>query len=120
MAISFQYEVSGDLLEVITRGKDESLQEATDYAREVLGLAIHHACKRVLCDERELVYHLSTIDTYQLAETASREARQLRKIAIVCAPEFVEEGKFYETVAHNRGLVVLVSTDYQQALDWLE
>lgn len=59
-------------------------------------------------------------DTFKLAEKASKYARGLARIAIVCDAKFLESGKFYETVASNRGLRILVTSDYSAATQWLK
>lgn len=119
MAINYEYKIEQKTLKVLSKGKDEDLKEVENYAREILEIALKNDCTMVLCDERQLEYSLSVLDTYTLAEGASKEARALRKIAIVCNKKFLEYGKFYETVSQNRGLVVLATSDYDQATEWL-
>lgn len=120
MAIHFDYSIENNTLKVIPYGKDESLEDAMNYGFQILKLSIENQCTKVFCDERNLEYSISVLDTYQLAETASKEARNLIKIAIVCDEKYLEDGNFYETVARNRGLNVLATPDYNQAKDWLE
>ena len=43
----------------------------------------------------------------------------LVKIALVCNPENMSDGKFFETVTQNRGLMVKVTTDMEEAVAWL-
>jgi hypothetical protein len=119
MAISYEFEIEGDLLKVSTRGKDDHLQDVQSYGMAVLEKALQSECTKIFCDERELEYKLSFVDHYQLAEVASQYGRVLKKIAIVCDQKFVKEGEFFETVAKNRGLSVFLTADYEQALDWL-
>ena len=119
MAIRFTFEISEDLLQVISSGKDDNLEQVQDYARNILGIAIKNECTKICCDERNLEYQLSFIDTYKLAEVASREARQLQKIAIVCKEKYLDAGNMYETVAINRGLVVFVTSDFDEAINWI-
>lgn len=120
MAINYKYEQKDKILMVSTSGKDESLEEVLEYARNILGLALKLNCTHVLCDERQLEYNISFIDTYELAEAASKEARSLRKIAIVCDPKYLKDGGFFETVAQNRGLIIFMTSDYEKALEWLD
>ena len=119
MSISYQIENQEKYLKVLTSGKDDSLEEVIAYAMEVVNAAIQFNCRKILCDERELEYSISVIDTYQLAEIASQYAFTLTKIAIVCDTKFLESGKFYETVASNRGLCVRVTSNYEDAIEWL-
>jgi hypothetical protein len=120
MAITYTYTVENELLKVTTQGKDESFQDAVNYARGILVDSIQNECSMILCDERNLEYNLSVVDMFKLAEGASKEAKNLKKIAIVCKEEYLEEGKFYENVSSNRGLTVLVTSDMHHAKKWLE
>jgi len=120
MAIHYQTEVHGNLLKVITTGEDESLEEVMDYAHTIINEAVKAGIIKVLCDERNLIWKLSTFDTFQLAEDTSMLAPKVAKIAIVCNAKYVEEGRFYETVATNRGLTIRVLSDIDEAERWLE
>jgi hypothetical protein len=120
MAISFQIENEECFLKVVAKGKDDDLNEVLAYSNAVVEAAIHHKSKRILCDERELEYSISVIDTFRLAESASIYANNLSRIAIVCDPKYLVDGKFYETVASNRGLFVRVTANYEEAVEWLK
>jgi hypothetical protein len=120
MSIQYVLQPEGDLLTVKTSGFDENLQEVEQY-----GLTILEACKegnyaRVLCDETELEYRLSTLDTYESAVFLASQAPRLIKAAIVCNPKFVQDAHFWETVATNRGLTVRVFKDVESARAWLD
>jgi len=95
------------------------LQQVLDYGGSVVDLAIERGVTHVLCDERNLEYALGTIDTYHAAEMIAARAAGLARVAIVCRPEFLKDGKFWETVAVNRALQVRVDTDLTRAREWL-
>jgi hypothetical protein len=120
MAIDFYIENHAEFLSVVSSGNDDNLQEVLSYQEAVFEAIIKFNCKNVLCDERNLIYEVSMSDTFKLAEKASKCARGLAKIAIVCDAKFLESGKFYETVATNRGLRILVTSDYSGAIEWLK
>lgn len=119
MPISFDHKLEGELLKITTQGSDDSLEDVYRYGMAILGLAIEHQCKLVLCDERNLAYKLSTMDTYELAEIASREAKFVQKIAVICNEKYLQNARFYETVAQNRGLTIRVTSEEEDALNWL-
>lgn len=119
MSIDYKYKIDQDVLLVVASGNDDSLEEVGNYARNILITALQNECTRVCCDERNLQYTLSAYDTYELAKAASKEAKPLKRIAIVCDPKYLNNGKFYETVAQNRGLTVLMTDDYDHAIKWL-
>lgn len=119
MAIKYTIEIQKDLLKVTAKGKDDDMNDAIAYSSAVIQAAIENKSRKVLCDERELEYAISITETYQLAETASKHAINLNKLAIVCDEKSLEDGKFYETVAANRGLIILVTSNFEEALKWL-
>ena len=120
MAINYTLSIEDKTLKVVATGKDDNLQDVKNYSQAVIEEAIKHQCNFVFCDERNLEYSLSMIDTYRLAEEASKKAKRTARIAIVCNEKYIEEGKFYETVASNRGVRVLVTSDYELAVSWLK
>lgn len=120
MAIHYGFEVKGDLLVVTTSGFDETLADAEQYTVDIIDACNTNACQRVLCDEREFEYRLDTVDTYQLAEFAAEAAPRVRRVAIVTGAANLEDGKFYETVARNRGLYVRIFGSMEAARAWLD
>lgn len=119
MAIEFNIKVDGDTIRVKASGFDESYEEVLHYSNSVVGSAIENNSKKIICDERELIYKISTFDIFALAESVSAFAPSIIKGVIVCNPSCITDGKFYETVSQNRGLIVRVTTDLDDAEKWL-
>lgn len=119
MAIDYKIRYQDGKLKVTTKGTDENLEEVLQYTNAIIEAAFKHQSRLILCDERELVYKLTTLDTYKLAEFVSSYSSHIAKIVIVCNPRCLPEGKFYETVTTNRGLKVRVTTDIEEAEKWL-
>lgn len=119
MAIAYSFHPEKNYLLVTASGFDESLEDTIGYGMAVLEACLEHQCTRVLCDERDLEYRLSTIDTFQLAEAAVQAAPKLVRIAIATGPDNLEDASFYETVAKNRGLSVKVFQELVEARDWV-
>ena len=117
--ITYQIGVKDDVLHVVTSDFDENLQEVQNYFNEILNHCIENQCSRVLLDERNLQYTLSIIDTFLLAETEAHHAIGLVRIAIVCDEKYLNDGKFFETAAINRGMHVFVTSDFDNAVEWL-
>ncbi len=105
---------------VTAKGKDDDLTDVMNYAGAIIHAAVKYSSKKIFCDERELEYSISLADTYKLADEAAKYAAALVKIVIVCNKKYLQDGKFYETVATNRGLKVHITSDYDEALKWLE
>jgi hypothetical protein len=119
MAITFQSEIADGLLLITASGRDENLQQVIDYGSAVINLALETNASFILCDERNLEYALDTFDSFESAQQIAELAPKVIRIAIVCGPKFLEDGKFWETVAVNRALQVRVDTDIDRAKAWL-
>jgi len=72
---------------------------------------------RVLVDATGIPPPMTTIEKYDLALEFSRIANPKLKTAIVARTEMVDH--FFETVARNRGVGVMVFTKEVPALEWL-
>jgi hypothetical protein len=120
MAIKYTMTKDGDLLLVETTGFDENLAEVQQYGLAILNACIQGNHTKVLCNEINLEYRLGTFDTFLAAEFMAAQIPKLGKAAIVCNETFIEDAKFWETVAVNRGLTVRVFKDVESARDWLE
>lgn len=120
MAITYTIVAEGSFLKVHASGEDDSLEEVLAYGKAIIEAALEKRSEKILCDERELKYRLSVFDTFDLAEQAVAYASCLVKIVLVCNPENLGDGKFFETVSQNRGLMVKVTTDMEEAVAWLE
>lgn len=120
MSITYLSEVKDDILIITANGKDEHAEMVIEYGRSVIQLVIESGVRRVLCDERNIEYNLGIIDTFEAARQVAEHAPKVGRIAIVCRPEFMKTGKFWETVAVNRGLHVRMYTDIELARAWLD
>lgn len=120
MAITYSLEVKENLLLVKAAGRDDDVNDVIQYGQALIEAAVQAGCTRVLCDERELEYAIGTLDIYQSASMIAQTAPHIARVAIVCNPQFLKEGEFWETVAVNRGLMVRMFTEMEEARDWLE
>ena len=119
MPIDYTLRAEGDTLLVVASGRDDSLAEVEAYGMAIIAAAVEHNCRRVLCDERGLVYALGTFDTYEAARHIAEHAPGVGRVAIVCRPQDNVAAAFWETVAVNRGLRARCFTDRDQAAVWL-
>lgn len=119
MAISYEIIIHQDYLEVKSEGFDESLQEVEDYANSIAKIALENGKNKILCDERKLRYSLSIFETFELAEAEAKHLSTAPRIAIVFNSNYTEYARFFETAAINRGLIVKVTTDIDEAKKWL-
>ena len=93
--------------------------EAMEQAQRELG----DYCKRnphpsVLVDARALTGNLTTMEIFDMgARLESLGWLRSQRFAIVVSPEHADP--FAETVAVNRGFILRLFTDYQEAEAWL-
>ncbi|NJN64359.1 MAG: hypothetical protein HC882_05375 [Acidobacteria bacterium] len=119
MSIDYVLSVNADLLRVKARGRDDDVREVIAYGLAVADAAAKAECSRVLCDETELEYALTTIDTFETARILADRAPRLAKVAIACRPSQIDDARFWETVAVNRGLRVRVFASLAEAEAWI-
>ncbi len=120
MSIRFTTKTEGDLLEVVASGFDDSLAEVNAYGGAIVAAAVQAGARRVLCNELELTYKLSTIDLYDSAKFIATTAPHVARIAIVCRPDFAEDIRFWENTVVNQGLAMKGFHDLAQARAWLD
>lgn len=119
VAIAYQTSVVDGVLCVKASGEDDSSDEVKQYGMAIIEQAVAHDVRKIICDERELKYALDTLETFEAAKFIAEMAPRLAQVAIVCAPRYLKDGMFWETVAVNRGLLVRVDTDYEASLAWV-
>ncbi len=102
--------------------------EATE-AKEVLQAAIDSALQnghsKLLVDCRRLVGNPRTMQRFDLGESIARHYHEARgdrvvRIAVVGNEPLIDPQRFGATVAANRGVPVKVTTDFDDALGWLD
>jgi hypothetical protein len=69
-------------------------------------------------DLRHIIDRMRTADKYYVMESNARVLPYV-KIALIFSSELVEEGKFAETVAANRGVHLKSFMDHKEAVVWL-
>ena len=120
MSIFYSFQIENDILLVKTTGSDESLEEVQKYGLAIVDKCLENNINKVLIDETELEYKLSTIDTYALAEFLSLQLPRLGRAALVCDERSLKDAQFFETVVSNRGLQINVFTSKEEARDWIQ
>ncbi len=119
MDIQYEFLITDNLLRVKASGRAESLEEVHRFGMAIVDAVRAHGSARVLCDETELEYALNTFDIFASAEFIAEHASKVTRVAIVCQPRQIEDGKFWETVARNRGLGVRFFKNIAGAEAWL-
>ena len=120
MSIEYFFEVKEERLIVQTSGVAKNLEDTFEYALAIIEMAVKSNSTKILCDERNLAHQLGVIDTVSLAEKTRAAAPGVARVAVVVSDEDLENVKFYETATNNRGLIIIVTSDYSEAEDWLK
>jgi len=97
-----------------------NLKALKTYADEVVRVATKYNCKRFLNDLRAAETHLCTVEFYDALRILSESGiGQSWKRAIVVLNN-LEDFEFFETVAANRGFMVKVFVNPDDAMNWLK
>jgi hypothetical protein len=120
MAIHVSFKQENNLLRVTSAGIDDNLDQVKEYGLKILDQVNSFHCTRVLCNELDLKYNISTFDIYDYAKFLSDNAPRIGKVAIVCSMDGMSDALFWETVSVNRGLIVKVFSELKEAESWLE
>jgi hypothetical protein len=119
MSIEYQIQDGGAILRVKASGTCEGLGQVERHMLRMHHAALSAGLTRIMVDERDLCYHLSTVDSFESGKMLAGLARRGLRVAVVCNPEGKEETRFWETVAVNRGAPVKVFDDVDSAEKWL-
>jgi len=120
MAISYQFKVIEDnILFVKTTGFDRDLDDAKNYGIAIINKAVECNTPKILCDEMELEYRLSIVETFQLAKYISKNTPAYGKLAIVTNKVNKFAGDFFANAGNNRGLTINFFSSVDRAKDWL-
>jgi hypothetical protein len=117
--INFLIKDEGKYLKIISTGSCENLVQLKEYVLALQEAAVSSGQQRLLVDETHLEYTLSTLNTFHSGFFLSQLSPKPKKIAILCKTSNLNNAKFWETVAVNRGVNVRVFDDRVSAGNWI-
>ena len=120
MSIEYQIQDKSPILKVKAVGTCDHLGQLKEYVLAMHEATLSAGLARVLVDERELRYHLSTTESFESGKLVAETAPSGLKMAVVCSPAGKADAKFWETVAVNRGAAVKIFDDVDDAERWLQ
>ncbi len=120
MAITYEIYPQEDLLLVVAKGEDDSINDVIAYTDSVIHAALKHNLRSIVCDETQLVYKLGVLDNYQLAEYLAKQVDKVVRVAIVTNPKNLKSASFYETAVNNRGISIRFFKDMEPARNWVK
>jgi len=123
MSVSYEISVLPTHVLVQATGSYE-LADAMHLVREALATANSHKQPKILVDARKVTGNLSMMQRFEFGDAVAKLYSQrphgsAALIAVVGNEPLIDPERFGETVAVNRAVPVKVSTDMQEALDWL-
>ena len=119
MSINFNIKDEDNLFRVVSAGSCEDLSQLKEYVITIHNAVMASTKTKILVDEAQLEYKLSTVDSFYSGRFVSSLNPKPIKIAVVCKSEGWDDAKFWETVAVNRGVMVQVFKDIDSAENWL-
>ena len=106
----------------VTATGSRSLESVLAMSKDILKACVEMRAKKVLIDTAAMEGRLSTMEAYKIVDKHFPKMRNKAVIthaAIVVQKESEGSGRFFETVAVNRGFAVRVFTNADKALEWL-
>lgn len=119
MPIKYTMKQDNDILKVASEGVCDNFTELKEYLKALHDATMSAGLTKILVDETELEYSLSTTQSYESGSYVAETVPCTVKIAVVCRQEGWEEAKFWETVAVNRGAGVKIFLDLEDAEKWI-
>ncbi|MCK6473313.1 MAG: hypothetical protein L6R28_16335 [Planctomycetes bacterium] len=97
-----------------------SLEKLTAAGAEILAECMRRGCRRAVADARAMTGDLAIFDWHRLATAFEHTWTRTVSLAIVDNAERLKPDRFLETTARNRGIDVMVFSDLDAALAWLQ
>jgi hypothetical protein len=119
---------ASDLLDVEAEG-EFSLDEAKRNFLEVLDAIVRYRAEKVLIDGRRLKGEPEVMERFFYGEFVANETARrtgggrmprVPRFAYVLVEPVLDPNRFGETVASNRGMIIKVFDNREEALQWLE
>ncbi|HQR35895.1 MAG TPA: hypothetical protein PLK30_24445 [Blastocatellia bacterium] len=125
MSLTLKLSVHPKFIHVTVTG-EFSLNEAKRIFLEALDTIAGHKIEKVIMDGQQLSGELNTTERFYFAEFMSQSVQTFVQ-SIAWAPQFafvlktpmLDQNKFGETVAVNRGMNLRVFDNMEEAFEWL-
>ena len=120
MEYTFEHDKDEDVCVVRVSGQHRRPEDSIVLQRFARDFGAENKCFRFLFDMREATISGSTVDIYQagVQPDVDRFPREKYRIALVYSGDTADH-KFMEDVVVNRGYILRVFDDYDQARLWL-
>ena len=122
MSYQLNSEIRTDYLYVEVSGP-RTYDNVIAISKEIIKLSISHEASAVLLNISELEGRLSIMDSWSLVTEDLENIRKLnipvKKLALVDTKEHKNGYDFFETIAYNRGFLLKVFQEFNNAIEWL-
>lgn len=121
MAIAFELESLEGYVRITAAGSVDTVGCLQEYMGEMLAAVTEQGADRILVDNRDIRGVVSVAEMGEFTSGLVEQAELLKdaRWAIVSSPERLEYVHFIETVARNRGFMVLSFDAVDDAMSWL-
>lgn len=122
MSHNLTMEEKDDVLWVTATGT-RSLKTVLATSKDILTACAEKKVKKVLLDVRALEGRLSIVEKYEIPSQhfpRMRDRSVITHMTIVDLKEFRDGNEFFENVAVNRGFMLRIFSDPDQAMAWLK
>jgi hypothetical protein len=96
-----------------------NLQRAKVFTDEIKKVCAESGQSKALVDARKVEGKISILDRYELGKYITHVRDTVTRIALVGPEEQMLSDKFLENVTNNLGVRTLVTTDIDEAIQWL-
>jgi hypothetical protein len=126
MKAEFEVTPKNDYLLIKVSGAFDTIEGYDAFIKDIFESSGKHGIPNILVDARSLQGDLSVLERLEFSKFMAQEyiesihsqkIKQLR-IAFVGTIPLIDTSRFGETVAANRGLKILSTTDINEAFEW--
>lgn len=96
-----------------------TLNEISEARNKVIEQVANHQISNVLVSVLGVTNKLSTFEAYFVTEEHGKVKRPAMRGALLARPDQMDDVKFVETVARNRGMNIWAFDNKEDALAWL-
>jgi len=121
MTIQYLIEERDRYLYFAGDGTEDGLEEDIEIHQMIIDACKEHNRRRVLIDDRNVIYTASTLSIYMLAKHYAQAdiPRFIQQAAVVANPKYRADNQFFEDTMRNRSINLRVFYDMQEAEEWL-
>jgi hypothetical protein len=97
-----------------------NLAKAKEFIHQIMRASHQHSVWKIFIDIRKIEGPIPNMARFELARLLAAGLTTSIRLAVLESAGQVPDDKFFENVAVNRGAMVKVTTDLEEAVEWLE